>query len=99
MTTAVATWATAFHAAGFKWLSTMPVDQVFSDMPGPDGDFYCRLCEDYHVPSVDRKAHAANHLTEYRFWKRDREREARLAQQNALKTYRREKRLEKTVLG
>ncbi len=81
MTTPVTTWATAFHAAGFRWLSTMPMAMVFSDQPFANGHWRCRLCERCDVQYSERDDHRLKHLDEYRAWIADfkrKEREERM---------------------
>ena len=72
MTTPVHIWAPAFDHAGFPWLKTFPVNEVFGPR-GADGKFPCRMCEDrlYDTgPDFNRlHEHARHHKFEFAAWK------------------------------
>lgn len=68
MTTPVSKWAPAFDKAGFAWLKTFPISEVFVQQR--DGRWWCRCCEDFltdYGPDYPvLTAHARHHKFEYR---------------------------------
>jgi hypothetical protein len=74
MLTPASTWCPAFDHAGFPWLRTFPISEVFSQQR--DGRFYCRLCEsfltDYGPDWPVLTDHARHHKFEYREWRAER---------------------------
>lgn len=80
MTTPVSVWGVAFEQAGFPWLKTFPIEDVFE---GPlqdyriQGTFRCKLCEQTRLKRGELEPHARHHKFEYRQWLVERERERR----------------------